>query len=216
MPPDTPATLDRVFISFSSRDKAKATELCDRLEREGLHCWISLRDVRPGQNYQAAVVQAITSAKVMVLVFSEAANRSEEISKELSLASASKIPVIPFRIEDVLPEGAFRYELAIRQWIDAFRNWNAAVGALANAIRSAPECTAKEPISSPPPRMRPSDQAAEAARSALTLYIGPIAAVLVRKAASEATSLEDFHDRLTAHVPMQDRNAFRSRLPTKK
>ena len=95
--------------------------------------------MQPGQNYQAAVVQAITSAKVVVLVFSGAANRSEEISKELSLASASKIPVvIPFRIENVLPEGAFRYELATRQWIDAFRNWNAAAGALLDAIRSAP------------------------------------------------------------------------------
>jgi hypothetical protein len=215
MVPDPSATPDRVFISFASHDQAKALELCERLEREGLDCWISLRDVQPGQNYQAAVVQAITSAKVVVLVFSGAANRSEEISKELSLASASKIPVIPFRIENVLPEGAFRYELATRQWIDAFRNWNAAADALLDAIRSAPEGTAKKPISSPPPRMRPSDQAVEAARSALTHYIGPIAPVLIRKAASEATSLDDFHDRLASHVPAEERTAFRSRLQVK-
>ena len=216
MAPNLTATPDRVFISFSSRDQAKAIDLCERLDREGLHCWISVRDVQPGQNYQAAIVQAITSAKVMVLVFSEAANRSEEISKELSLASASKIPVIPFRIEDVLPDGAFRYELATRQWIDAFRNWSVAVGALAQAIRSAGEGIEKNTISSPPPRVRPSDQAIEAARSALTLYIGPIAAVLVRKAAAEAASLDDFHDRLSGHVPEEERNAFRSRLPPKR
>lgn len=216
MAPDPSETPDRVFISFSSRDQAKAIDLCELLESDGLHCWISVRDVRPGQNYQAAIVQAITSAKVMVLVFSEAANRSEEISKELSLASASKIPVIPFRIEDVLPDGAFRYELATRQWIDAFRNWNAAVGALARAIQSDGNGIVKITTSSAPPRIRPSDQAIEAARSALTLYIGPIAAVLVRKAATEAASLDDFHDRLSGHVPAEDRTAFRSRLPAKK
>ena len=56
-----------VFISFSSLDSDKAEAVCERLEAEGSRCWISLRDVKPGQNYQAAIVQAIKRAKIMVL-----------------------------------------------------------------------------------------------------------------------------------------------------
>ncbi len=56
----------------------------------------------------------------MVLVFSEAANISDEIKKELSLASNYKLPVLALRIEDAEPSDAFAYELSTRQWIDAF------------------------------------------------------------------------------------------------
>ena len=59
-------------------------------------------------------------ARAMVLVFSEAANNSDEIKKELSLASRYHVPVLALRIEDVEPSDAFAYELSTRQWIDAF------------------------------------------------------------------------------------------------
>lgn len=64
-------------------------------------------------------------APALVLVFSKSANDSDEIKKELSLASRYRIPVMTLRIEDVEPSDAFAYELATRQWIDAFDGWNA-------------------------------------------------------------------------------------------
>jgi hypothetical protein len=126
-----------VFISHSSRDKTVAETLCAALEQRGLACWISSRDITPGQNFQEAIVRALTQARVMVLVFSSHANGSDEIKKELALASQNRLAVVPVRVEDVLPTDAFKYELATRQWIDVFKDWEDAVGRLAAHVGEA-------------------------------------------------------------------------------
>src|SRR5580700_3294173 len=100
-----------------------ADTVCQALEARGLQCWVSSRDVAGGENYQASIVQAIRNAKVMVLVFTDNANNSDEIKKELALASRNKLMVIPIRVEDVVPNDALEFELATRQWIDFFADW---------------------------------------------------------------------------------------------
>ena len=119
-----------MFISYASTDRKEALAVCKAIERRGTKCWISTRDVAPGENYQEAIVGAIRTAQAMVLVFSEAANNSDEIKKELSLASRYHIPVMALRIEDVEPSDAFAYELSTRQWVDAFKGWDKSIDAL--------------------------------------------------------------------------------------
>ena len=123
-----------IFISFASKDHRTAETICDALENRGYRCWISNRDVLPGHNYQESISRAIRSAKVMLLVFTANANNSDEIKKELALASRSKIVVIPLRVEDVVPNDAFDYEFATRQWIDLFDGWEAAFKTLTAQI----------------------------------------------------------------------------------
>jgi hypothetical protein len=117
----------RIFISHSSKDQKLALSVCRALESRGIGCWISSRDIGPGENYQSAIVDAIASAGAMILVFSENANNSNEIKKEVALAGQNQVLIIPVRSEDVIPSGAFRYELVTRQWIDLFDNWEAAI-----------------------------------------------------------------------------------------
>jgi TIR domain len=124
----------RVFISYSSKDSKAAHAICSALESRKLTCWIASRDVRPGENFMDAIVDAINSAKTMVLVFSENANNSEEIKREIVLAGNARIPVIPVRVENVLPKGAFAYQLATRQWIDLFEDWENEIERLAVSI----------------------------------------------------------------------------------
>jgi len=123
-----------VFISHSSQDRAIAAKICDALERRGLGCWLASRDIGPGENFQEAIVKAIRSVRVMVLVFTGNANHSNEIKKEVALASQNRLVVVPLRVEDVLPSDAFLYELSTRQWIDAFDDWERAIGRLADQI----------------------------------------------------------------------------------
>ena len=49
---------EHIFISFSSKDDAVARAVVQFLEAQGLKCWISLRDILPGQNYQESIVLA--------------------------------------------------------------------------------------------------------------------------------------------------------------
>ena len=76
-------------------------------------------------------MRAIRAAKVMVVVFTENANNSREVEKELALASKLGLSVIPARVENVTPSEAFDYELATRQWIDLFNNWDESLERLA-------------------------------------------------------------------------------------
>jgi len=137
-----------IFISYSSRDRHIALTVCQALENRGLSCWISCRDISPGENFQVSIVRAIRAAKVMVLVFSANSNNSEEIKKELVLAGRSQLVVIPIRVEDVTPDEAFAYELATRQWIDLFSDWEGAIQRLVRQLAALEDVaggTGREP-----------------------------------------------------------------------
>ena len=123
-----------VFISYSSQDRRIAETICKALETRGHRCWIAFRDVKAGENFQEAIVKALREARVMLLVFSSNANNSEEIKKELVLAGRHRITVMPVRIEDVAPSDAFAYELATRQWVDLFRDWESEIEGLSLQI----------------------------------------------------------------------------------
>jgi hypothetical protein len=135
-----------IFISHSSKDQKVARTICTALENRGLKCWVYSRNIQPGQNFQAQIVKAIRAAKIMVLVFTANANSSNEIKKELALASQNNLVVIPVRIEDVIPNEAFAYEFATRQWIDLFEDWESSIARLADLISTSNE---GEPSSDP-------------------------------------------------------------------
>ena len=123
-----------VFISYATADRKQALSVCNAIERRGPKCWIFSRHVAPGDNYQESIVRALRDSRAMVLVFSKAANHSDEIKKELSLASRYHIPVMALRIEDVEPSDAFAYELSTRQWIDAFDGWEKSIDSVTQRI----------------------------------------------------------------------------------
>ena len=123
-----------MFVSYATADRKQALAVCKAIERRGVQCWISSRDVAPGQNYQEAIVRSLRDAAAMVLIFSRAANTSNEIKKELSLASRFQVPVMALRIEDVEPSDAFAYELSTRQWIDASEGWEQSIDSLVGEI----------------------------------------------------------------------------------
>jgi hypothetical protein len=126
-----------IFISFASQDAKVARSICTALESRGFSCWISARNIQPGDNFQSAIVRAIRSAKVLLLVFTSNSNRSEEMTKELALASQQKLMVVPLRVENVDPSDAFAYEFATRQWIDLFAGREEALDNLCSRLTAA-------------------------------------------------------------------------------
>src|ERR1700689_4848044 len=126
-----------IFISYSSIDQKVAETICDALQARGYSCWIACRNIGAGDNFQEAIVKAIRSARVMLLVFTSNANNSDEIKKEIVLAGRHHVTVVPVRVEDVVPNDAFPYEFATRQWIDLFRNWEQEIELLASRLEHA-------------------------------------------------------------------------------
>lgn len=164
----------RIFVSHASLDRKVADTLCAALECRGVPCWIASRDVEPGESFQDAIANAIEGAPAMVLVFSDNCNRSQEIRKEVALAGQHSVPIIPVRIEDVLPSGGFKYELATRQWIDLFQGWEDAVDRIVGRLRAI----VGGPVPPPTPPRSP--------RRARWLLAGAVIALLVPAALGSA------------------------------
>lgn len=181
-----------IFISFASQDLKIAMTICKALESRGFDCWISARNILPGENFQVAIVQAIRRAKIMLLVFTANSNHSEEITKELALASQQKLIVIPLRVEDVAPNDAFAYEFATRQWIDLFIDWEIAMDQLSQRIANA--LADRAAVAAPPPPASVAEALAqiEAAAPAAPAAAKPVTAPTpARKPAPEPAAETD-------------------------
>jgi hypothetical protein len=108
-----------VFVSYSTRDKPVADAIVSRLEQAGVRCWFAPRDVMPGSVWGGAIVRAIETSRMMVVVLSGEANHSPHVLREVERAVANNVVVVPFRIESVEPTGAMAYYLASEHWLDA-------------------------------------------------------------------------------------------------
>jgi hypothetical protein len=108
-----------VFISHAQRDKPVADAVCATLEREGIRCWIAPRDIQPGMDWSGALIEGLRASKVLVLLFSKAANTSQQVLREVERAIHLGIAVLPVRIEDVMPTGGLEYHLGTVHWLDA-------------------------------------------------------------------------------------------------
>jgi TIR domain-containing protein len=108
-----------VFISYSSHDKSAADATCAALEQAGIRCWIAPRDILPGADWSAALMDALESCRAMVLIFSSNANSSPQIRREVERVVGRGIPVIPVRIEDTAPTKAMAYFMGPVHWLDA-------------------------------------------------------------------------------------------------
>ncbi len=108
-----------VMISHSHSDKPAADAACAALEARGIRCWIAPRDINPGRDWAASIVEAIRNARIVLLVFSRNANQSPQVQREVAQAANSGKVLLPLRIEEVLPEAALEYYLGTPHWLDA-------------------------------------------------------------------------------------------------
>ena len=108
------------FISYSREDKLMADAACGALETAGIRCWIAPRDISPGSEWGAAIIDAIDHSAVMVLIFSSNANESRQIRREVEHAVSKGVTIVPVRIDQAEPTRSLAYFMAGVHWLDAF------------------------------------------------------------------------------------------------
>lgn len=131
----------KIFISYSKYDQDITQKLCNELEMHGCDCWIYTRDIAPGEDFTEAIVDAIKQSVGFILVFSENANRSQHVKREVNLAVNNKIPILPIRIENVELSKSFEYLIGINQWLDVFeppveKNFPAIISAVSKLAKA--------------------------------------------------------------------------------
>lgn len=109
------------FVSHSSKDRTYAELVCQSLESHSLRCWIAPRDIQPGAEWGAAIINGIDRSKVMLVIFSTNANDSAQVRREVERAIGKSMPILPFRIEDANPKGALEFALSNTHWLDGFK-----------------------------------------------------------------------------------------------
>ena len=108
-----------VFISHSSKDKAYAEALCAKLESQEIQCWIAPRNIMPGMEWGAAIIDAIESSRLMVLLLTTSADASPQIVREVERAVSKGLRIVPLRVEDIKPGKNLEYFLGTPHWLDA-------------------------------------------------------------------------------------------------
>ena len=108
-----------VFVSHSSEDGDTASAAVHALEQRRIRCWVAPRDIPVGDDWTEAIMAAIGSASVMVLVFSSNANASPMVMREIRAAVERGVPILPLRIEDVAPSGSMEFFISGTHWLDA-------------------------------------------------------------------------------------------------
>jgi len=111
-----------IFISHHNEDDPKANDACAYLEKRGFKCWIDHRNAKPGSLWEGSIVTAIENSKIFFLIFTNKANKSDHVSKELSLAVKNKLAIIPFKFEDVIPNKNIEYNLSNIHWHNAINS----------------------------------------------------------------------------------------------
>ena len=125
-----------VFISYSSHDQKIVEGLCAYLEQHKIRCFVAYRDIPRGVVWARAIVEALDESRMMVVVFSENFNNSEQVDREIEIASEDKKPILTFRISDDAFKGAKKYYLKNLNWIDAFPNPEKVFGCVAENVAS--------------------------------------------------------------------------------
>jgi tetratricopeptide (TPR) repeat protein len=142
-----------VFISHSSKDRPTADAICAHLESVGIKCWIAPRDIEPGATWTKGIMEGLDACQAFILVFSEHANDSDHVQREVAKAFSSGLAVIPFRVKDVLPNQSLSYFLDTIQWLDASAPpLQKHLGTLSERVKKPP---VDETTRKPPKRMGP-------------------------------------------------------------
>jgi hypothetical protein len=216
-----------VFLSHSHVDKVFADAICHSLEAHGIRCWVAPRDIRPSEDWAEAIIDALDTARVLVLVFSSHSNSSPQVRREVERAVSKGLHILPLRIEDVPLSKSLEYFISTQHWLDAIDGefgfylgqlrdclsvllGRPAAGQISGQGAGQETGGADVPPSAPTPPGRPTalpapgpaiDSAVlERIEGHLARLIGPIAKVLVRRMSPAAAGPAELVARLADEI----------------
>lgn len=212
-----------LFVSYSQPDRNCAFAVVQRLEARGINVWIAPRDVSPSADWAAEIIDAISDARLMLLIFSGNSNDSDQVRREVERAVHKQLRILPFRIEDVLPSKSLEYFLSAQHWMDAFpppldphidRLCDYLGAALGGRAAHSPSIVQRPSPGAVPAEAAHPVASVDAAQlrlveTELARCIGPVAAHLVRRAAKGGGDLDAIALRLAPEIDReQERRTF--------
>ncbi|MEJ2516152.1 MAG: TIR domain-containing protein [Gammaproteobacteria bacterium] len=109
-----------VFISYSREDKDKVSALVDKLRASGVAVWMDVGGIDAATMWSEEIVNALDSAKVLLLMVTPSAVSSHNVAKEVVLTSERKGHILPVHLEPTQIPAGLKYQLAGIQHIEYF------------------------------------------------------------------------------------------------
>ena len=109
-----------VFVSYARTDRERVMELVERMRSAGIGVWIDEGGIHGASLWGQEIVDAIDASKVMILMISDSSITSDNVVKELSIASEDKKPILPVYLHRSEIPKSMRYQLAGIQHIEFF------------------------------------------------------------------------------------------------
>lgn len=205
MEPATATRPDSCFLSYSRADADFALRFAKDLCTLGVTMWVDRLDIRPSENWDRAIERAIRGCRTVVAILSPRAVASENVADEISLAIDTGKPIIPIIIEPCkLP-----LRLARKHLIDASGGYDEALEQCFAEIQSGGDRPNRHAATPEFARGVNDPEAVTAAKRELAAILGPIAGILVERAAARAASVEGLYRLLALHIPNDaDRQSF--------
>ena len=108
-----------VVICHSINEKTIANAICNELESVGIRCWILPRDLNIGMPLDQSISKAVASCRIMIVIFTEYAGRSDRMERQLESAFNSGVIVVPFLTEPVTRDNISESSVDSVHWLDA-------------------------------------------------------------------------------------------------
>lgn len=141
-----------LFISYARSDRPRAEQLAHALERAGWSVWWD-REIPPGRSFDEVIEEALSLARCVIVLWSEASVRSEWVKTEAAEAAQRRI-LVPILADGARIPLEFRriQAASIDNWrhLEAAQGWHQlcdAVAALVDSPRRAPPAPVVVPVS---------------------------------------------------------------------
>ena len=158
-----------VFVSYSRDDESRVFDLAAKLRAAGVSLWIDQGGLDGATQWSEQIVNALESAKVLLLMVTESAVRSDNVAKEVVLVSERKGHILPVYLEPTVIPSTLKYQLAGIQHISYFKggdpdaNLQAILRSLERigvGVGRKPAKDATEPSPTPMPNLDPGGRTA--------------------------------------------------------
>ena len=126
----------QVFISYKAEEINEAKWVRDRLEKEGISCWMAPDSIPGGSSYAVQIPKAIRECTAFVLILSKNAQESKWVPREIDQAINAGKVILPFSIENCPLQDDFGFYLSNVQRYDAWQNREYAFSSMVRVIRA--------------------------------------------------------------------------------
>jgi hypothetical protein len=185
---------DTYFLSYSRTDERFALRLAKDLRAHGVAMWVDQLDIRPSEHWDRAIERAVSASRGLVVILSPRSVASDNVADEISFAIDSGKSVLPVMIEKcVLPLRITRMHV-----VDATGSYDKALRQCLGELQRPGSAGEDKSAGRASPPLDP--QTVSEAKRQLAAILGPIAEILVDKAARRAASAADLYGQLALNI----------------